>query len=194
MTLSQVLAAIREIRVSVSLPESFESLGHVTPEEDRLVLATLVQAIRPAMIVEVGSFVGSSTLAMCAAAPRCRIFCVDHFRGNADDRLGSRDPEEVFATFCQNMSYRLFNTVFPCVGTSAFYASVWPREAQLVFLDAGHSYEDVKQDIALWGPHVARGGILCGHDYTDDFPGVRRAVDEVGKDGHNSRIWWKVVE
>lgn len=52
-----------------------------------------------------------------------------------------------------------------------------------VFLDADHSYEGLKADIAAWLPKVKPGGWLCGHDYKNhmdqfDFSGVDRAVDE----------------
>lgn len=48
-----------------------------------------------------------------------------------------------------------------------------------VFIDADHSYEAVKSDIAAWRPKVRRGGWLTGHDYNRElFPGVVRAVDE----------------
>lgn len=50
-----------------------------------------------------------------------------------------------------------------------------------VFLDADHTYEAVKSDIAAWYPKVKPGGFLCGHDYMNpSFPawGVERAVSE----------------
>lgn len=50
--------------------------------------------------------------------------------------------------------------------------------ADFVFIDAGHSYGAVKQDIADWRPKVRAGGWFGGHDYHAKFPGVIRAVDE----------------
>jgi len=47
----------------------------------------------------------------------------------------------------------------------------------LVFIDADHSYEWVKKDIAAYKPKLKPGGWLTGHDI--DFPGVNRAVNEV---------------
>lgn len=47
----------------------------------------------------------------------------------------------------------------------------------LVFIDADHSYEWVKKDIAAYKPKLKTGGWLTGHDI--DFPGVNRAVNEV---------------
>lgn len=51
--------------------------------------------------------------------------------------------------------------------------------ADFVFIDAGHSYEAVRQDIALWAPKVRPGGWFGGHDYHPKFPGVIRAVGEL---------------
>lgn len=57
----------------------------------------------------------------------------------------------------------------------------------LVFIDADHSYEGCKRDIAAWLPKVRRGGWLGGHDYYNheekqfDFTGVDRAVDELSR-------------
>jgi hypothetical protein len=53
-----------------------------------------------------------------------------------------------------------------------------------VFIDADHTYEGCRADILAWGPKVKSGGLLCGHDYDfgvepAQFPGVRRAVDEL---------------
>lgn len=48
----------------------------------------------------------------------------------------------------------------------------------VVFIDALHDYESVKQDIELWWPLVAPGGYLSGHDYNHKWPGVMRAVAE----------------
>ncbi len=60
------------------------------------------------------------------------------------------------------------------------------------YLDAQHHYEAVKQDIALWWPKVRRGGLLCGHDYSDENETnaqgvlsvfeVKRAVDEFARE------------
>lgn len=50
--------------------------------------------------------------------------------------------------------------------------------ADLIFIDALHDYEHVKQDIALWWPKVRIGGILSLHDFNHKWPGVERAVAE----------------
>lgn len=48
-----------------------------------------------------------------------------------------------------------------------------------VYIDANHSYEYVKRDLELSYRVVKDGGVIMGHDYTNNgFEGVVRAVDE----------------
>lgn len=48
-----------------------------------------------------------------------------------------------------------------------------------VFIDADHTYEGVRSDIAAWLPKIRPGGTMLGHDWNrKDFPGVIRAVEE----------------
>lgn len=68
--------------------------------------------------------------------------------------------------------------------------------ADFIYLDAEHSYEAVARDIDVWSGKVRPGGVLAGHDYTPEFDGVRRAVDQfVARRGlelhiEPSAIWW----
>ena len=51
-------------------------------------------------------------------------------------------------------------------------------EINFIYLDGDHRYESVKTDIRLSLGLIKEGGFIAGHNYTD-FPGVRKAVDEV---------------
>lgn len=72
-------------------------------------------------------------------------------------------------------------------------AKVLDSSLDLVFIDAQHTYENVKEDIYEWAPKLKDGGIMGGHDLFDPaFPGVRKAVLETGLEyeagpGHT---WW----
>ncbi len=50
----------------------------------------------------------------------------------------------------------------------------------LLHIDANHDYRHVRQDIALWEPHVTEGGWILLDDYVWSFgDGVRQAGDEL---------------
>lgn len=56
-----------------------------------------------------------------------------------------------------------------------------------VMVDADHAYESVAKDIAAWFPKIRSGGILAGHDYTPEIPGVVQAVNEAFENFHVHR-------
>lgn len=63
----------------------------------------------------------------------------------------------------------------------------------LIFIDAQHTYENVSEDIRHWAPKLRDTGILGGHDLYDRvFPGVRKAVEEVGVpyEAGPGHTWW----
>ena len=53
----------------------------------------------------------------------------------------------------------------------------------LVFIDANHSYENVKEDTIAWWPKIKKGGWLLEHDYfyngTAVPQGPKQACDEI---------------
>lgn len=143
-------------------------------------------------IVEVGSWMGANAIAMYQAT-KVPVLCVDTWKGGHDTNgitsavLGSK---LVYETFLNNCRDYLFDGIIPLLGTSEFWALNLPTIHPVVFIDADHQYNSVVQDLNLWWPHVAPGGILIGHDYLS-FPDVKMAADQFGIDGHEDELFWK---
>ena len=57
-------------------------------------------------------------------------------------------------------------------------ARFWKKRLDFVYIDAAHDYRNVTADIAAWWPRVWDGGILAGHDWHEEHPGVIQAVTE----------------
>lgn len=60
-------------------------------------------------------------------------------------------------------------------------AKVQDESLDLVYLDAGHSYDCVKRDLEAWFPKLKKGGVMAGHDYLNTAYGVKQAVLEFCK-------------
>lgn len=63
---------------------------------------------------------------------------------------------------------------------SAEAAAAFPDQSlDFVYLDGDHSYSGCAADVATWRKKIKPGGLLCGHDYGDAFPGVKLTIDEM---------------
>lgn len=135
------------------------------------------------VIVEVGCWLGRST---SYVAGLCRIrdltlICVDSWSGSSDrfdaqyrELLARRDIE---AEFRHHLDALALAADIRRTTSLAAAATFVPGSVDLVFLDASHDEPAIAADIAAWWPTLRPGGILAGHDYRDDHPGVVAAVD-----------------
>lgn len=56
----------------------------------------------------------------------------------------------------------------------------WEWPADFIYIDGAHDYQSVVQDINAWMAMLSHNGIIAGHDYDDEHPGVMAAVQEFG--------------
>lgn len=69
----------------------------------------------------------------------------------------------------------------------------------MVYIDANHSYESVKEDLSSWYSKIKSGGIISGHDYSSTRKRtVQRAVNEFFEDKNlqlhleDCNVWWGI--
>ena len=51
------------------------------------------------------------------------------------------------------------------------------RSLDFIYIDAGHDQASVSCDLLAWWPKLKEGGVFCGDDYFEPYPGVIAAVD-----------------
>ena len=134
-------------------------------------------------LVELGCWLGRSTsyLAGLCRARAVELLCVDHWAGSSDDfdaayraRLEQRPVEAEFRAHLERL--QLDAQILRQDSRDAA-ASLAEDSVDLVFLDASHDRAAVEADIRAWRPKLRLGGLLAGHDYAPDHPGVVEAVD-----------------
>ena len=174
--------------MNINVEPSLSIEGWMT-EAELTYLASV--ASRSSMIVEVGSWKGRTTRTL-ATHTTGLVMAVDTWGGSIAFEPSLRIDSDVFNEFSENL--RGLRNVWPIPCTSLHAASLLTRVGarfDLIFLDADHEYESVRDDINAWMPLLSPGGILCGHDYTaPPHPGVKQAVDElVGAVNIIDTIW-----
>lgn len=160
-------------------------------------------------ICEVGVWRGASLAFLAAEAQRknLTVVGVDYFAGMGP--WGSADPQKQvlkrwrreeaetpqWNLIRENMAPAWDSIVI--VKALSHQAASFFKDGQFdgVMIDADHSYEACAKDIRAWLPKVREGGILAGHDYQGEFPGVDKAVnewaEETGRTIESGELcWW----
>ncbi len=153
--------------------------------------------------VEVGSYKGRSSAFMAVeialSGKSIQFDCVDTWEGSEEHQQGNNFEDSdvvngrLFDVFSANMKpvekyYR------PIRGTSISIARRYSDQSlDLVFIDAAHDYESVREDILAWAPKIKPGGIISGHDW--HHQPIKQAVTEVlGQISTIGNCWYTFKE
>jgi len=148
-------------------PEFFNS----EPSVGRF-LGQLAYYLRPQTVVELGCFVGWSSvhlaLGLQASQSGGRLFCVDYRQDYLD------------ATTANLKRHGLGGVATPVLGLSLEPSVIeaLPQWIDLVFLDTSHSYPATRDEIVAYAPRVRSGGLFVLHD-SISASGVRRSIREL---------------
>ena len=158
------------------------------------------------LALEIGSWAGRSTTALLAAT---NVISVDHWLGDEWLKLGigkrfHQDARRVKALFKHNLKAELESGKLQVIeadsqtATGVFiikdYLDTHKLIPDMVFIDASHDYESVLNDIRLAKMISTPNALLCGHDYTEGFPGLMDAVQELCPEvesGPDAIWYWK---
>jgi len=186
--------------------------GLIVPAE-ALALHRLCQRLPAgARILEIGSYLGASTTAIGHAilGRGIELYCLDCWhdyqaQGFFEHALAGTEAtdSDIFSRFHKNTRF-LGEQLRILKGTTGQFKDFLPAGFfDLIFIDAAHDFESVRQDILIAFKAIAPGGIICGHDYHSDGDGVRAAVNQLVADAgdihikgviRGTSIWYSVIE
>ena len=158
--------------------------------------------------VEVGVLGGDFSFYILDVWPNITLFSVDVWAKQEDGHyidVNNRDNinfEEMYLNVLQrSKSFDNRSVIVRKLSNEA--VQMFANESlDFVYLDANHSYQQVKEDLLLWYPKVKKHGIISGHDFitdgtisVDGVPtcfGVQKAVKEFFQDRlvfHTDEAW-----
>lgn len=136
-----------------------------------------------AKFVEIGSWLGKSSSYMGVEIANSKknisFYCVDTWEGSVEHSNNELVVKnELYDAFLKNIS-PVQDYISPIRLASKEAAEKFENESlDFIFIDAGHSYEDVREDLRAWFPKLKNGGFFAGHDYSQAWLGVIEAVNE----------------
>lgn len=144
----------------------------------------LVEQYQPQVIVELGTHLGASAIALARVARAWggTITCVDTWYGIP--RPGRPFKPVKIEACAHNLviadvsaSIRLI-----CARTDQA-AAAWRGPIDCLYVDALHTEDGCYADLVAWGAHVRSGGLLLGDDCEHPkYPGVRTAWERYARE------------
>jgi predicted O-methyltransferase YrrM len=129
---------------------------------------------RPIEMIEVGSYIGESTLMFEKAMELTRLHCVDMW--GITNKYGQNEIEQAEQVFDMLTNKSTLIKKHKTHSRNERLKSI--GKVDFVYIDASHEYKDVKADIEFYLPFIKEGGIIAGHDFSEKFKGVQNAVVE----------------
>jgi len=152
-------------------------------------LSLLVRHLQPSVILEIGTFNGNTTLQLAAnTPPQAKVYTLDLPWGVSsldksdknDARIAASERRRVFRFVGSDVESKI-----KCLyGDSLlvnFSDLLEGAKADFIFIDAGHTYECVKNDTQKAFSVLKDGGTIVWHDYGGAWPGVYRYLNELSK-------------
>jgi len=186
-------AVLNEIVTKLPDPLPYEAVepaiddveGYLSPGQEKFLFDKVRSLPDGAVILEIGSCYGRSTVAMAYAClgTNKRLIAMDTFKGNTDG--GTISLGNTFMDVWQrNVSrYGLDRYVTAMPGYSHEQLAAWDDgpKVDMAFIDASHLYPDVIKEFELVYPLVKDGGWIAFHDVEPGWPGSWRAWVESGQ-------------
>ncbi len=152
--------------------------GFMHDDEAILLYQTSLKAAEKGPILEIGSYCGRSAyfIGLACKEKNTILFSVDHHKGSVEQQPGQEyfDPDlfdknanrintlPLFESTIKKAS--LENSVVPIVAESSVAGKMWATSLSMLFIDGGHSIEDVLEDYNIWEKHILKDGFLVIHD------------------------------
>jgi hypothetical protein len=161
------------------------------------------------VIVEIGSFFGKSAIGWASACdPSVTVYCIDVFMEfdpeslpNVPDSVpkNKNNRFDTFEIFKENT--KDIKNIYPIKARNIQELPDVFTEIDVLFIDASHKNPSDLQYILYFTKFIKPGGLICGHDYSEEFPDVKFNVSYLenryktkAQIYHKSSLWSIVIQ
>ncbi len=161
-------------------------------------MKTLLEAKKPRVVVEVGSWIGQSTRFIAEhLSEGSKVFAVDSWTPTESQYQGDKRIPYLYQLFLSNTIHAgLTDKVVPVRMTSLEAAQALSVRADLIYIDGAHDEESVYNDIMAWYPHLTPKGVMCGDDWGCSETvraGVTRAAESLHLQIVAHKNFWRLI-
>jgi len=141
------------------------------------------------LVLEVGAWTGRSTCALARAINPRVVHSVDTWQGSPSEiSAGLAANRDVFAQWQHNVAMNTRgNVVGHRMGWREFVPTITDPVA-LVFIDAEHTFVEVRDNIKAMLPLMSSGGVICGDD-AHHPPVLTAALEVLGEVTRSAALW-----
>ena len=143
----------------------------------------LVEAQRPMVCVELGTWRGASAIALARLVRTWggTLTCIDTWTGAVNGHKAgtvSGAPKMLLECATNLVAAGVAPVVRLIPSRTDAAAAAWSDPIDFLYVDADHSEASCRADLACWWPHLRVGGLIAGDDYDNPmYPGVVAAWD-----------------
>jgi predicted O-methyltransferase YrrM len=165
-------------------------------EGSAAVMYGLMRAQPPRTVVEIGSYLGRSTvffgLALKDVNPQGRVVAIDPHTGDRQQLEGlSTERLATYDLFRQHCAAAGIEPLVDArVGASLQVAASWSEPIDLLYVDGWHSYDAVTADGEAWLPYLSERGVVIFDDYVA-YGEVCKAIRDLVDRGL-CRLWGSI--
>lgn len=185
--LSEFHSKNRSIDEVIDMGMNFKTSGlyrvdSVQKRIEILSLAKAVDAIKPKVILEIGTCNGGTLFMWANLASECVITC---------DINKSKNREELYRSFPGKESHCEVISLTGNTHDNSFLELIRRtldnRKVDFLFIDGDHTESGVKSDFEMYSPLVRQGGIIAFHDILEKQPTPNNQVYNFWKEIKKSR-------
>ena len=171
---------------------------HAIPEID--LLLNIAKLLPPTpVIVEIGTYLGGSTVRLAEERPDAIVTTIDccNHGDNWNEPYGEYVQKYVVEQVLKDKvskqhllnNISRFNNITFIEGYSPQCALDWNTEIDLYFEDGVHGNPGLHKNLEFWSKFVKVGGYLAAHDYGESSPDVIIEIDRMIRES-----WTKVFQ